>query len=102
ECAGNGELAWRGGAFGAPNPGLSPEKVAGLTSNSEWTGVPLRVLLEEVGAKREAKWFLAEGGDACLLARSIPIEKAYDDALIVWAQNGEPLRPEQGYPMRLL
>jgi sulfane dehydrogenase subunit SoxC len=61
-------------------------------------GVPLRVLLEEVGVRRDARWFLAEGGDACLFARSIPIEKARDDALVVWAQNGEPLRPEQGFP----
>jgi sulfane dehydrogenase subunit SoxC len=52
--------------------------------------------------KPEATWFLAEGGDACLLARSVPIAKAWDDALIVWAQNGEPLRPAQGYPLRLV
>ena len=53
-------------------------------------------------SKRDATWFLAEGGDACLMARSIPMEKALDDALVVWAQNGEPLRPAQGFPMRLL
>jgi sulfane dehydrogenase subunit SoxC len=102
ECSGNGEPAWRPGMFGKPNPGLTPQLVAGLTGNSEWTGVPLRVLFDEVGVRRTASWFLAEGGDACLLARSIPIEKARDDALIVWAQNGEPLRPEQGFPLRLL
>jgi sulfane dehydrogenase subunit SoxC len=102
ECAGNGVLAWRVGVFGKPSPALTPQQVAGMTSNSEWTGVPLRTLLEEVGARRNAKWFLAEGGDACLMARSIPIEKGMDDALVVWAQNGEPLRPEQGFPMRLL
>jgi len=102
ECAGNGVLAWRANEFGKPNPGLTPQQVAGMTSNSEWTGVALRTLLEEVGARRSAKWFLAEGGDACLMARSIPIEKAMDDALVVWAQNGEALRPEQGFPMRLL
>ena len=102
ECSGNGEPAWRGGMFGNPNPGLTPQIVAGLTGNSEWTGVPLRVLLDEVGVRRDARWFLAEGGDACLFARSVPIEKARDDALVVWAQNGEPLRPEQGFPLRLL
>jgi sulfane dehydrogenase subunit SoxC len=102
ECSGNGEPGWRNGTFGKPNPGLTPQLVAGLTGNSEWTGVPLRVLFDEVGARRNASWFLAEGGDACLLARSMPIEKARDDALIVWAQNGEPLRPEQGFPLRLL
>ena len=102
ECSGNGEPAFRAGPFGEPNPGLTPQMVAGLTANSEWTGVPLRVLLEEVGVRRGASWFLAEGADACLLARSIPIAKAMDDALVVWAQNGEPLRPEQGFPLRLL
>jgi sulfane dehydrogenase subunit SoxC len=102
ECGGNGEMAWRGNVFGIPRPDLTPQKVAGLVSNVEWTGVPLRVLFEEAGVKRRARWFLAEGGDACLMARSIPMEKAWDDAMLVWAQNGEPLRPEQGYPMRLL
>jgi len=102
ECAGNGELAWRGNVFGTPRPDLSPQKVAGFTGNSEWTGVPLRMLLDAVGAKSDATWLLAEGADACRFARSIPMEKARDDALVVWAQNGEPIRPEQGYPLRLL
>jgi sulfane dehydrogenase subunit SoxC len=97
ECSGNGRAAYRD-----PKPDLTPQEIAGLTSNSEWTGVPLRVLFEEAGARAGATWFLAEGGDACLLNRSIPMEKAREDALIVWAQNGEPLRPEQGYPLRLL
>jgi sulfane dehydrogenase subunit SoxC len=60
------------------------------------------VLFDEAGVRRGATWLLAEGGDACLMARSIPMEKASDDALVVWAQNGEPLRPAQGYPLRLL
>ena len=81
---------------------MTPQQVDGLVSNSEWTGVPLATLLREVGASGDATWFLAEGGDACLMARSIPIDKAHDDALVVWAQNGEPLRPEQGFPVRLL
>ena len=102
ECSGNGVVAWRNGPLGPPAPGLTPQQVAGLTSNSEWTGVPLRLLFEEAGARSGAKWFLAEGGDASLLARSIPMTKALDDGLVVWAQNGEPLRPEQGFPMRLL
>ena len=97
ECAGNG-----GGAFRNPLPELTPQRIAGLTSNTEWTGVPLKLLFEEAGAKSEAQWFLAEGGDAAKLTRSIPMSKAKDDALVVWAQNGEPLRPEQGFPMRLL
>jgi sulfane dehydrogenase subunit SoxC len=97
ECSGNGRTAYR-----APRPDMTPQQVDGMTSNSEWTGVPLALLLRETGVKRGARWFLAEGGDSCLLARSIPIEKAYDDALVAWAQNGEPLRPEQGFPIRLL
>ena len=85
----------------------APEKstaqiVCGLTSQSEWTGVALSTLLREVGAKSSASWLLAEGGDSALMTRSIPIDKALDDAIIAWAQNGEPLRPEQGYPIRLL
>lgn len=97
ECSGNG-----GGAYHSPRGDMTPQQVDGLVSNSEWTGVPLATLLHEVGASGDAKWFLAEGGDACLMARSIPIEKAHDDALVVWAQNGEPIRPEQGFPVRLL
>ena len=97
ECSGNGRAAYR-----TPKPEMTPQQVDGMTSNSEWTGVPLSTVLREAGVKKEAQWFLAEGGDACQLARSIPIRKAHDDALIVFAQNGEPLRPEQGFPMRLL
>lgn len=97
ECSGNGRAAYR-----SPRPEMTPQQVDGMTSNSEWTGVPLALVFRETGVAPEAKWFLAEGGDASVLTRSIPIEKASDDALVVWAQNGEPLRPEQGFPIRLL
>jgi len=97
ECSGNGGTAYR-----RPTPDMTPQVIDGLLSNSEWTGVMLSTLYGEVGVKSGAKWFLAEGGDACLMARSIPVSKGRDDAMIVWAQNGEPLRPEQGYPIRLL
>jgi sulfane dehydrogenase subunit SoxC len=97
ECSGNGRNAYRN-----PKPDLTAQKVSGMISTSEWTGVPLATLFREAGAKPEASWFLAEGGDACLMTRSVPMAKAWDDALIVWAQNGEPLRPSQGYPLRLL
>jgi sulfane dehydrogenase subunit SoxC len=97
ECSGNGRAAFRD-----PKADLTPQRVIGLLSNTEWTGVPLHALLEECGIAGDATWMLAEGSDACLLARSIPVSKAMDDALLVWAQNGEPLRPEQGYPLRLL
>ena len=97
ECSGNGRAAYRD-----PKPEMTPQKVSGMLSTSEWTGVPLATLFREAGVAPEAKWFLAEGGDACLMTRSVPIAKAWDDAMVVWAQNGEPLRPAQGYPMRLL
>ena len=97
ECSGNGRPV-----LVSPAPDMTPQRTDGLTSNSEWTGVPVATLFREAGAQREATWFLAEGGDACLMTRSIPMEKGLDDALVVWAQNGEPLRPEQGFPLRLL
>jgi sulfane dehydrogenase subunit SoxC len=96
ECSGNGRNGYR-----SPKPELSPQMIDGLTSNGEWTGVPLATILREVGVRRSATWFLAEGGDASKLLRSIPIEKAWDDALVVYAFNGEPLRPANGYPVRL-
>jgi sulfane dehydrogenase subunit SoxC len=98
ECSGNGGRAYRRESI---SPQLTPQQIDGLTSTSEWTGVPLATLFREVGASPKAKWFLAEAMDAAVLTRSIPIDKAFDDALIVYAQNGEALRPEQGYPARL-
>ena len=97
ECSGNGFASYR-----RIQPDLSPQLVDGLTSTSEWTGVPLATLFREVGVKPGATWFLAEGEDAAVMTRSIPLEKAWDDALIAYGQNGEALRPEQGYPARLL
>jgi sulfane dehydrogenase subunit SoxC len=97
ECSGNGRAAYR-----APVPTMTAQKVAGLTSCSEFTGVRVATLFNEAGVSKAAQWFLAEGADACLMARSIPIAKGWGDALVVWAQNGEPLRPEQGYPLRLV
>jgi sulfane dehydrogenase subunit SoxC len=97
ECSGNGRRGYR-----AMSPETTPQQIDGLTSMSEWTGVPLATLLAEAGVQPSARWLLAEGGDAAVLTRSIPIEKALDDALIAYTQNGEPLRPEQGFPVRLL
>jgi sulfane dehydrogenase subunit SoxC len=96
ECAGNS------GREQVGNPGPDPQMSHGLLSCSEWTGVPLRVVLEETGLKSSAKWIVAEGTDAGRLARSIPLEKALDDVLLAYGQNGEALRPEQGYPLRLI
>lgn len=96
ECSGNviGDL--RG------NPPPTVQDSHGLLSCTEWTGVSLRMVLEEARLKPEAKWLIAEGADASRMARSIPVEKALDDALLVYGQNGEALRPEQGYPLRLI
>jgi Sulfite oxidase and related enzymes len=82
--------------------GKTAAEANGLVSCAEWTGVPLKTVLREVGLKPEAKWVVAEGADAAAMTRSVPIEKCLDDALLVYSQNGERLRPEQGYPLRLL
>jgi sulfane dehydrogenase subunit SoxC len=74
----------------------------GFTSCSEWTGVPVSALLDRVGVQRGAAWVVAEGSEAGKHTKSIPLEKAMDDLLVAYGQNGEPLRPQQGYPLRLL
>lgn len=74
----------------------------GLVSNAEWTGIPLSVLMDEAGVKPAGRWAVAVGNDAPSLARSIPMEKIMADGMLALYQNGERLRPEQGYPMRLL
>ena len=94
ECSGN--LSPR-----APEESRAQD-ICGLTSQSEWTGVMMSTLFREVGIRDGASWFLAEGSDAAVMTRSILVAKAWDDAMIAYAQNGEPLRPEQGYPVRLL
>jgi sulfane dehydrogenase subunit SoxC len=97
ECAGNSAPMFSNEPLQAP-AGL----LHGLVSNSEWTGVPLSVLLDEAGIDPAAKWLVAEGADAQFLDRSIPVKKAYDDAMVAIYQNGERLMPGNGYPMRLL
>lgn len=96
ECSGN--------SFTLLDP--SPPQTAcgelhGLVSASEWCGVPLAILLEEAGLSADAKWIVAEGADAAVMNRSVPLEKALDDAIVALYQNGERLRPSNGYPMRL-
>ena len=97
ECGGNSNAGWNS----------SPSKAEagyfnGMASCSEWTGVPLSVLLEEVGINKKAKWIIAEGADAFAMEMSIPIEKAMKDGFLALYQNGERLRPENGYPLRLV
>ena len=82
--------------------GKTAQELVGLVSCAEWTGVPLKTVLQEAGLKPGAKWVVAEGADAAALTRSIPIEKCLEDAMLVYSQNGERLRPQQGYPLRVL
>jgi len=97
ECGGNSNSGWKN------NPIQSQAGYAhGLVSNAEWTGIPLKLLLNEAGIKPAAKWAIAEGADAAALNISIPLEKLLDDALLALYQNGERIRPENGYPMRLV
>ncbi len=78
------------------------QETHGLTSCSEWTGVPLSLLLKEVGVQKGASWIVAEGSEEVKGAGSIRLAKAMDDCLVVYGQNGEALRPQQGFPVRLL
>ena len=96
ECAANGGMEWRGAQLN------SLQFTHGMIGCSEWTGVRLSTLLEEVGIKPEAKWAMVEGADGAHMNRSIPLDKCLDDCLLAYAQNGEALRPEQGYPLRLV
>ena len=96
ECSGNSSSEWLGAV------GPTVQRTHGLTSCCEWTGVWLSTLLRECGVRSAGSWVLAEGADAVRMARSIPIAKAMDDVLVAYAQNGEALRPEQGYPLRLV
>ncbi len=95
ECPSNGAAEWKGPQFN------SVQFVKGMMSCTEWTGVRLKTILADLGVDPKAKWMLAEGGDGSSMSRTIPTEKALDDALIVYAMNGEALREEQGYPIRL-
>jgi sulfane dehydrogenase subunit SoxC len=73
-----------------------------LTSCSEWTGVPLSVLLKEVGVQKGASWVVSEGSEEVKGAGSFRLAKAMDDCMVAYGQNGEALRPQQGFPLRLL
>ena len=96
ECSGNTLTEWS-------KPTMpTVQGTHGLTSTSEWTGVPLSTVLREVGVRPGAKWLLAEGGDGAAMTRSIPLDKAMQDCILAYGQNGEAIRPEQGYPLRLL
>jgi len=96
ECAANSGMEWRGAQLNGC------QFTHGMIHNVMYTGVSLKTLLDEAGLKGNAKWLLPEGADASGMTRSIPIEKGLDDCLVAWKMNGEALRPEQGYPVRLV
>jgi sulfane dehydrogenase subunit SoxC len=97
ECGGNSA------ALNAPQAQpLGMAAIHGLLGCSEWTGVRLSTLLDEAGVEPSARWLIAEGADSAAVSRSIPLAKAMDDALVCLYQNGERVRPSNGYPVRLL
>ncbi|WP_444668058.1 sulfite dehydrogenase [Cereibacter changlensis] len=96
ECAANGGMEWAGAQL------EGCQFTQGMIHNMEYVGVPLRVLLEEAGVKPEGKWIYAEGADASSNGRSMPLEKAMDDVIVAFFANGEALRKEHGYPVRLV
>ncbi|NKC11625.1 MAG: sulfite dehydrogenase [Gammaproteobacteria bacterium] len=96
ECAANGGMEWRGAQLSGC------QYTHGMVHCVQYTGVPLKTVLNEAGLANKAKWILAEGADSAAMTRSIPIDKALDDCFIAYSMNGERLRPEQGYPLRLL
>src|SRR6202521_552610 len=100
ECQGNSSGMIHNA--GNPHMGLPVQFIWGMTSCSEWTGVPLSVLLNEAGVQKEASWLVYEGADPGKFSHTLPLAKAMDDVIVAYGQNGEPVRPEQGYPLRLI
>ena len=96
ECSGNSSQM-----LAEEPPQLRCSELHGLVACSEWGGIPLNVLLDEAKVRPEGRWIVAEGADAAAMARSVPMEKIMDDAIVALYQNGEPLRPANGYPVRL-
>jgi len=96
ECSGNTLTDW------TTTASSTVQQTHGLLACAQWTGIPASALLDEAGLQPGAKWVLFEGTDGANHTRSIPLDKVLDDVLVVYAQNGEMLRPEQGYPLRVL
>jgi sulfane dehydrogenase subunit SoxC len=97
ECGGNSQ------ALNAPQAQqIGVAAIHGVFGCAEWTGVKLSTLLDEVGVDPSARWLIAEGADSAAMSRSIPLAKAMDDAIVCLYQNGERIRPSNGYPVRLL
>jgi sulfane dehydrogenase subunit SoxC len=102
ECSGNGSSGYMGTTEAGTVRDATAQSIDGLTSTAEWTGVKLSTLLDQVKPTNEGRWMLAESMDAARMTRSVPIEKAWDDAIIAYAQNGEAIYPAHGYPVRLI
>jgi sulfane dehydrogenase subunit SoxC len=96
ECGGNSAGEW------GATTGADVQRSYGLVSGSEWTGISLSLLLAEAGVQPRASWVIAEGADACRMMRSIPLAKALENSVLAYGQNGEAIRPAQGYPLRLI
>ena len=94
ECAANSGMEWRGAQLNGC------QFTHGMVHNVMYTGVPLKLILEEAGLRPSARWLLLEGADSAGMTRSLPIEKALQDVLLAFKMNGEALREEQGYPLR--
>ncbi len=96
ECSGN-----TGSEYAGPTA-PDVQRSHGLLSTSDWTGVRFADVAAQVGLDPDARWVLAEGADGAVMTRSIPLDKLMEDAILAYGQNGEAIRPEQGYPLRLL
>jgi sulfane dehydrogenase subunit SoxC len=98
ECGANSGMEW--GNVAVP----TCQYTHGMLSCSEFTGVPLRLLLDRVGVDyKRGRYVLAEGADGSSMTRTIPMELVESgEVLVAYGQNGEMLRPENGYPLRLV
>jgi sulfane dehydrogenase subunit SoxC len=102
ECHGNSSPQLHGAGDNNPNMGLPVQYIYGMASNSEWTGVPFSVLLNEAGVKKEGTWLVLEGADAGKFSHTLPTAKAMEDCFVAYGQNGDVLREEQGFPIRAI
>jgi sulfane dehydrogenase subunit SoxC len=97
ECGANTGMEW--GSVAVP----TVQYTHGMLSCCEYTGVPVARLLDDCGLDTaRGKYLLAEGADGAALTRTIALERALDDGIVAWGMNGEMLRPENGYPLRLV
>lgn len=100
ECAANTGMEWAGAQLNGA------QFTHGMIHNMEYTGVSLGTLLKEAGLGKAGdlkdKWVYFEGADASSNGRTIPMEKALDDCIVAFKANGEALRKEHGYPVRMV